>query len=196
MRRLAPGASIAIVLLLAGCASHEAPAADAADDQQATVASEILVDHGLSGLDGREMIDRLDRVPVDDRDPGLMASVRADELQLTDEEGRSTTLPLVGDEFYLSVAPYVSATHDCYYHSLTTCRGELGGKDVELTVASADGEVLVERTGRTFDNGFLGLWLPRDIDATLTVTYDDKTATGPISTRADDPTCLTTMRLT
>ncbi|MFS4491238.1 CueP family metal-binding protein, partial [Dietzia kunjamensis] len=47
----------------------------------------------------------------------------------------------------------------------------------------------------TYDNGFLGLWLPRGITATLTIDHDGRTATAPISTGDDDLTCLTTMQL-
>jgi hypothetical protein len=43
------------------------------------------VTHDLAGLDGREVIDRLDQVAVDDRDAGLTASVKTDELELSDD---------------------------------------------------------------------------------------------------------------
>lgn len=31
------------------------------------------------------------------------------------------------DEFYVSVTPYLEQTHDCFFHSRTTCLGELRG---------------------------------------------------------------------
>ena len=101
-------------------------------------------------------------------------------------------MPLTGDEFYVSFAPYVNQTHDCYYHSLTTCTGELGNADIHVTVTSDAGEVLVDEDMTTFDNGFVGLWLPRDIEATLEVTYGDLSLTQDIATGEEDPTCLTT----
>ena len=44
-------------------------------------------------------------------------------------------------------------------------------------------------------NGFAGFWLPRDVDARLTVESDGRTGTATVSTTPDDPTCLTTLRL-
>ncbi|MDP9822944.1 hypothetical protein J2S59_002753 [Nocardioides massiliensis] len=69
------------------------------------------------------------------------------------------------DRFYLAVAPYVDQTHECFYHSLTTCLGELDSADVRVKIVDeANDEVLVDEVRTTFDNGFLGFWLPRDIE--------------------------------
>ena len=101
------------------------------------------------------------------------------------------------DEFYVSFAPYVSRTHDCHFHSLTTCVGELQNAEVSVKITDdATGEVLVDDSLTTFDNGFVGLWLPRGIDATVTVEHDGKTASSPITTQGDDAaTCVTTLHL-
>lgn len=101
------------------------------------------------------------------------------------------------DEFYVSFAPYVSRTHDCHFHSLTTCVGELQNAEVSVKITDdATGEVLVDDSLTTFDNGFVGLWLPRGIDATVTVEHDGKTASSPITTKGDDAaTCVTTLHL-
>lgn len=100
------------------------------------------------------------------------------------------------DEFYVSIAPYRSQTHECYFHSLTTCSGELANTDVHVTVVEAtSGETLLDETLTTYDNGFVGVWLPRGIDATLTVSAEGRTAKKAISTRPDDPTCLTGLQL-
>ncbi|GMA34464.1 CueP family metal-binding protein [Demequina litorisediminis] len=70
------------------------------------------------------------------------------------------------DAFYVSLAPYVDTTHECYFHSLTTCTGEMQGEDIDVTVTDVEtGEVLVDEAMTTFDNGFVGLWLPRDAEA-------------------------------
>lgn len=101
------------------------------------------------------------------------------------------------DRFYLSVAPYIEQTHECYFHSLTTCTGELQNADVHVTVTDAtSGEVVLDEDLTTEANGFVGIWLPRGIEANLTVTYEDASATTAISTVTDsDATCLTTMQL-
>lgn len=58
------------------------------------------------------------------------------------------------------------------------------------------GQTVLDETRTTYDNGFVGLWLPRGLTGTLTIEHDGKTATSPVSTGADDPTCLTSMQLT
>ena len=159
--------------------------------------STVLEQHGLAGMDATEVVEHLDTMAVSDRPDTLIASVQPTELVLTDTTGGSTaTLPMPDDTFYLSVAPYRNTTHDCYFHSLTTCVGELGDEPLHLTVVGDDGEVLLDEERTTNSNGFVGLWLPRDIDATLTITHENGSITTPISTGADDPTCLTDLPLT
>ncbi|MGC3955374.1 MAG: CueP family metal-binding protein [Propionicimonas sp.] len=180
---------------LTGCAP-----APAAPPSSAPVSSpstdDLLAAHGLTGLDARQIIDKLDATPLADRPTDLMASVRPAELILSDDQQREATLPIPDGQFYLSFAPYLSQTHDCHFHSLTTCVGELQNTDVQVKVTDAAGDVLVDEGLRTFDNGFLGVWLPRGVDATLTVTHDGHTASTPITTKGDQAaTCLTTLQL-
>lgn len=187
------------MLILSGCsAGGESGSSSSSSVTSApSASSEMLAEYGLDGLDAAEVIDRLDAVPIDERSDTLTASVRPAELILSDAEGNEESLALPEDQFYVSVAPYLEDTHECYYHSLTTCLGELRGVDVEVSVVNeATGEVLVDETIETYDNGFVGLWLPRGIEATITIEYDGKSATSPIDTSSEDAaTCLTTMQL-
>ena len=182
----------AAVLALAGCASSatEPPQSSATD-------SSILAAYGLAGMDGRTIVDTLDRTLVASRPTTLRASVRPGELLLSEvDSDQQTSVDLPDDLFYLAVAPYIEKTHDCYFHSLTTCRGELAGRTMHVTITErGTGKVLVDTDTTTFDNGFIGFWLPSGIDATITIAYEEYTATTDISTGPDDPTCLTTMRL-
>jgi len=176
----------ATTLVLAGCSggSPEPSALDA-----------LLDRHDLAGLSGQEVVDRLEGLETADRPTDLVASVRAAELVLADES-YETTVPLPEDTFYLSVAPFVDQTHECFYHSLTTCQGELAGEPVSVTVVdAATGDVLVEEDTTLGANGFVGYWLPRDVDAELRVEHDGRVGTTTVSTRDDDPTCLTTLQL-
>lgn len=158
-------------------------------------AEPLLAEHGLGGLDAVAIVDRLDRLAGADRPADLMASVRPGSLQLSSGD-EQYTLPIEGDRFYLSVAPYVDQTHECFHHSLTTCTGELGGEEVHVTIVdAADGRVLVDETTTTFANGFVGFWLPRGIDARLEVHHGDQQGSAEISTDEDSPTCLTTVQL-
>jgi hypothetical protein len=187
------------VLAMAGCtgAGGSAPVAGPAS---ATVASSaeaqpLLARYGLAGKSTVEVIDQLDRLDLQQRPAGLKASVRARELLISDG-GQEHSLPIPADRFYLSVGPYLQQTHDCFFHAPTGCKGELAGKQVQVKIVNdADGAVLVDESRTTFANGFVGFWLPRDITGTLQITSDGKTATSKISTDADAPTCLTTLRL-
>lgn len=184
----------AAVLALAGCSSSP-PVTESAQSPGAEPS--ILAAYDLAGLDGREIVDQLERTPVGARHSDLMASVRPGQLLLGETGSDEQTLvDLPDDEFYLSVAPYVEQTHDCYFHSLTTCRGELAGEQVHVTITDRDtGEVLVDEVTDTFDNGFVGFWLPAGVDTTIQVEYEGLSASEDISTGPDDPTCLTTMQL-
>ena len=182
------------VLLVAACSGSPNGSTPVSDDPGA--ADSILAEYGLAGLEPAELIDRLDATPVADRPDGLMASVRPDHLVIRDAEGSQVALRLPADQFYLSVAPYLSTTHDCFFHSLTTCRGELRNADIHVTVNdSVTGEVIIDQAMRTFDNGFVGMWLPAGIQAEVTISYEGRANTSQISTGADDATCITTAQL-
>lgn len=196
MKYMAPAAAAA-VLAISACNAAE-PEGNVPNGGAASVSGEeLLAEHGLDGLDAEEIIDRLDTMPVEERPSDLMASVRPDTLVVSDgQQGQETELDLPEDRFYLSMAPYVDGTHECFFHSLTTCLGELRGEEIEVTITDdADDRVLVEETAQTFANGFAGYWLPSDIDATVTVEHDGHTGSTQISTGEDDPTCLTTLEL-
>ncbi|WP_312980633.1 CueP family metal-binding protein [Corynebacterium sp.] len=183
-------------LVLAGCTSSTTTFAPSSSDSQITTA-DLISRHDLEGLDAAEIIELLDTMPVADRPTDLIASVHPDTLTLTDATGREAELPLPGDDVYLSVAPYRNQTHDCYFHSLTTCIGELSNAEVQVTITSESGKVLVDEVRKTYDNGFVGVWVPRGIDATLSIGYKGRSGTTNISTRADNAaTCITDLQLT
>ncbi len=191
--------TIGASVILTGCTSGSpaAPPAASTVTPPAAEESNMLADHGLAELDARQVIEKLDAMPLAERPKDLMASIRPDRLIISDDQRREVSLPMPTDQFYVSFAPYIDQTHDCHFHSLTTCTGELRNADVQVKVTDdVTGEVLVDDELRTFDNGFLGLWLPRDINATLTVKYQDRTATSPITTEGHEAaTCVTTLPL-
>lgn len=186
-------AVVAAAALLAGCVSADGPGSAA---PSSVAAVNLLAEHGLSGLDAREVITRLDTMPVAERPADLIASVRPDAVVLSDSSGATVSLPLPDDQFYVSIAPYTGRTHDCFFHSLTTCLGEMSNEDVRVEVTDrATGVVLVDETRRVGDNGFFGLWLPRAVDGAITIDHDAGSTTAPLSTHDDDPTCVTTLQL-
>ncbi|GAA4522756.1 CueP family metal-binding protein [Brachybacterium paraconglomeratum] len=195
-RSLMIGAGL-LPLVIAGCGTRGSAPAAVAGDQ------DLLQEHGFAGAEAREIIDRLEALPLAGRPQNLIASVAATSLQLQDDAGRVAELPLPEEQFYLSVAPFVETTHECAFHSLTTCRGELRRRELIVNVVDgSSGEILEEGPRTTHDNGFIGFWLPRGITADLSFTLDDPAGadyagSATISTQAeDDLTCLTSLQLT
>jgi len=190
--------AVAAVLALTACSvPASTPAGNAQAEDLQLVRDAMMRDHGLDGLNAREIIDRLDALPTAERPDDLMVSIRPNELTLSDAAQREVTLAMPDDEFYVSIAPYDNQTHECYFHSLTTCTGEIQNSDVQVLVTNAaSGEILVDKMRTTFDNGFVGLWLPRDIDVNVAIEYDGRSATTELSTSGDEAaTCVTTMQL-
>ena len=188
---LAVGALMSVALLLNGCAADTEQAAKTAETSVQT----LIEAHDLAGMDAVEMIDHLDRVPMEERPTDLLASVMPEQLVLASAT-EEVALELPEDSFYLSIAPFVNQTHECHYHSLTTCVGELSNQDVDLTVTDESGEVLVNEQRTTFDNGFVGVWVPADSNGTIEITYDGMTGTTNFSTGSESATCITDLQLT
>nr|WP_305082906.1 MULTISPECIES: CueP family metal-binding protein [unclassified Corynebacterium] len=179
-------------MTLTGCSAPDSEPAVTAEVSQ----DKFLTAHGLAAMDAVEIIDHLDRQKVTERPTDLIASVRANELLLSDEN-QEVALDLPQDLTYVSIAPYVTQTHDCFYHSLTTCLGELRNAPVQVTVTDeTTGEVLIDEQTTTFDNGFIGFWLPDDATGLIEVSYQGRTGTTEFSTTADGATCVTDLRLT
>lgn len=174
---------VSALLLVAGCSSSGGSGTEA-----------LLQEHGLEDAGVIEVVDQLDRTN-EDRTTGLSASVTYDSVLLEDGED-SAVLAMPEDKFYLSVAPWTTTTHDCFHHSLTGCQGELANTEVQVLITDDSGTVIVDESVSTFDNGFVGFWLPKDISGNLEITAPEGTATGTFSTFADSPTCITTLQLT
>lgn len=191
--------ALAVTLGLAGCSSSEQATPPASPS--APAAAEGAVQSKLSqlGLDGKDtvaVINALDQTQKD-KEIGLNGSVRQDELLLTSGEDKSTetSMPMPKDKTYVSVAPYVDKTHECFAHHLTGCQGEQVGKDFQVTVTDAQGKKIVDEEATTYENGFIGFWVPRDVKGTLSISGEQGKGSTPLSTAADAPTCITTLQL-
>ncbi|WP_420111217.1 CueP family metal-binding protein [Pseudactinotalea sp.] len=174
-----------VVSATAGCSAEDA------------AAPAVLDLTSLAEMDVVDMIDLLESMPPAERPEDVMVSVRSDEVLLADATGAERVVAAPEGMFHLSIAPYREHTHGCYFHSLTTCTGELAATDVDVTVVDlATGEVLVEESTQTYDNGYVAYWLPDDIEAEVTITSDGRSGSAVVTTGVDDLTCLTTLRLT
>jgi len=149
----------------------------------------FLEKYGLSGLTVQEIVQKLDSTTSDPA--GLKASIDSKRLVLMDDT-TEVRLALPKNEFYLSFAPYLTQTHPCAIHSLASCRGELVNQEIYAVIIDSTGKEIVRSNFTTMENGFVGLWLPRNIDGTLTVSYNGLVAQAPIKTHAGSDTCLTT----
>ena len=95
----------------------------------------------------------------------------------------------------VAIAPYLTSTHPCENHYMSGCQGELSNVPVKVYGKTKDGLVVVDKTMTTMDNGFLELWLARDLEIDLTIEMNGKRSTRTITTDKNSNTCITTMQL-
>ncbi|GEL46201.1 CueP family metal-binding protein [Cellulomonas hominis] len=187
--------ALAAALLLALTAACSPSPAEPTPTAVATADASADALDTYAAMGAEDLIAALEATPLDERPADLLASVRPHEVLLS-RDGREVAVPAPEGKHYLSIAPYVSGTHDCFFHSLTTCTGELGGEQVAVTIVDdASGEVYVDETTTLHDNGFAGFWLPDGRTATVTVEADGRAGTATVSTGDEDLTCLTSLRL-
>lgn len=192
--------TLVLLFSLAACTGGVEPSSTpAAADSSAGLGADadaMLAEFDIAApADVTSLIEQLQAQPLAERPDALMASVRVDELLLSNGDDE-VSVPLPADDFHLSVAPYLNETHDCFYHSLTTCAGELTGEELQVTITDdANGDVLLDDTVTTFENGFFDIWLPAGRDITMVIDDGENSAEVPLGTRADDPTCVTTVQL-
>lgn len=158
----------------------------------ATAQTDFLAQYGLAGKNTQQIVDAIDQDPHA-RPLPFSASITSTELKLSD--GKQTYAFPLADKFYLSVAPYENQTHPCFNHSLSGCQGEMPDTTFDVKVTDLKGNVVLQKSVKSYQNGFVGLWLPRDMQGTLDVSYQGKTASSPISTNTESQTCLTTVKL-
>ncbi len=149
----------------------------------------VLQRWNLQDLDITELVLVMDQTTYDLTQ--INAGINGKELIITDEVGEHR-FALPNDLFYLSFAPYINETHPCANHNLVTCRGELPNQTFDVTITTLDGMVIVNESLTSFDNGFVGIWLERDIEATIEVQLNGLVASSYISTFETSDTCLTT----
>lgn len=152
----------------------------------------LLARYNLQDLSVQEKIDYLE-ASVEDSNK-VSASVTPSSLVLT-LEGRQFVYPLPDNQFYLSIAPYINQTHPCGTHSLVSCRGELVNTTFDVRIESSELGVIIEDQITSHSNGFFGVWLPKNEQLSITITYLGMRASTVLSTSDENNTCLTTMRL-
>lgn len=155
--------------------------------------SQFLKDHGLEGMPVAYIIDKFEKDNSGDRDNGPVGVVEPEHLKLSD--GSDEVSVPITDGFYLALAPYLDNPTECTTHNLATDQGELANREMHFTITDDGGETLVDETLTTYDNGFMGVWLPKDKTGTITVTSENQTGTANFSTAKDSPTCIGNLQL-
>ncbi|GAA1608242.1 CueP family metal-binding protein [Leucobacter chromiireducens] len=193
------GSAIAAIVLLAGCSAAgaaEQPATSGEVSAEEAGAAAVLAELGIDASDPVALVEGLEALPVAERPADFVAQVMPTEVKVQPEQPGELVLPVAGDQFYLSVAPYRAQTHPCTFHVPTSCLGEMQNADIQLRITdAASGDVIVDEARTTEDNGFAGVWLPRDGEFTIEITADGDTGVQTVRTGANDPTCITTLQL-
>lgn len=192
------GSAIATIVLLSGCSAApaaEQPAASGEVSAEGTAAA-VLAELGIDASDPVALVDGLEALPVAERPADFVAQVMPTEVKVQPEQPGELVLPVASDQFYLSVAPYREQTHPCTFHVPTSCLGEMQNADIQLRITdAASGEVIVDEARTTADNGFAGVWLPRDGEFQIEITAGGDTGVQTVRTGDTDPTCITTLQL-
>ncbi|TVP97030.1 MAG: hypothetical protein EA374_00310 [Acholeplasmatales bacterium] len=157
-------------------------------NDSATQSISVYERYEIDNLSTEEMVESLDAKTLDSNIIG--AAILARELIISHADGEDR-YAIDEDRFYLSFAPYITTTHPCHNHNLVTCRGELAGEIVKVFIQAVDGKVLFDGEVELYDNGFKGIWLPSNTEATMTVEYDGLRVSTQIATYDDSGTCLT-----
>lgn len=149
----------------------------------------------LAGLSAREAVALANGWAV--RGEKVTTFVTTEALFVKWPDGREAKVALPKDEAYVAVAPYVNYTHPCNVHYISSCRAELAGTPFTLTARTDDGRVVFQGAVTSLSNGFVELWLPRNLDLTLTIEAPGLglAGEGRISTRSGSRTCVTDIQL-
>jgi hypothetical protein len=127
--------------------------------------------------------------------PEVTSFITTEKLNFEFPDKKKFVISLPHDSMMIAIAPYIDKTHRCATHYISGCQGELVDVPVKVVALKDDGTVLMDRTVTTMSNGFIELWLPRNIDITLTLESMNKKIEGQLTTFSNSNTCITTMQL-
>ncbi|SDP85635.1 hypothetical protein SAMN05216565_10953 [Litchfieldia salsa] len=68
-------------------------------------------------------------------------------------------------------------------------------EEFDVYIEDEDGNVVVDKKMKSYANGFIDLWLPRNQTYNTKIEHNGKTVESEISTFDGDGTCVTTMQL-
>lgn len=127
--------------------------------------------------------------------PSVTTYVTPNEINVTFPDGRNYTKSIKDTLFYVAVAPYITYTHSCTNHYISSCKAELTNKTFSLQILDSNNETYFLGNVNSMDNGFFEFWLPREKVFEFKIGYSGKTCSQYIQTKGNSPTCITTAKL-
>lgn len=141
--------------------------------------------------DTRDIVEELENTTKKD----VTGVVYQDYIEIT-KGGDTKKIYDKKDMFYVSIAPYITNTHSWTLHVLAGCQAELKNTDIQVKlVDEKTGNILYDGEKTTYNNGFMGFWLPRDMEVDISMEVDGNTGQYSFSTFNDSNTCLTEFKL-
>ena len=171
----------ALLIVLSGCSNSEI-----------SKETRLIEDLGFEGLSTEGIITKLGEMSPTTID--ISASIY-DDVLIVRSDSVELKYEMPEDKFYVAVAPYENTTHTWRIHSATGCRGELVEKIFDVIVKDNYGKEVLNKEVTSLKNGFFEIWLPRELEGTISVNYNGLSSITTISTFDGDLTCLTTMEL-
>jgi hypothetical protein len=148
----------------------------------------------LNGLDAREAISLTNQWRTSY--PKITSYVTPLELIVNFPDNKLIKKLLPVDSLYIAVAPYITNTHTCATHYISSCDAELKSKSFNVVAKdSSSGVIYFDKTLESLNNGFIELWLPRNKTIHLHIVYNNLNTDGYITTTDNSNTCITTMQL-
>ena len=96
--------------------------------------------------------------------------------------------------FFLAIGVYANETHPCPKHA-DGCDAEFKNLLVDYTIVSGDGEVIIQDSAMTGENGFFDLYLPKGKEYIATFIVNGKEGVGIIPTNSGSSNCITEIQV-
>ena len=183
---------IAAIMIVGACAKDKTAEA-VSSPQPAKISQNAPSATLVKGLDARKALALANKWGTGE--PGVTSFVDTQKIAFEFANGDRVSVPLPKEKMVVAIAPYRTTTHPCATHYMSGCQGELVNIPVKVFGKTADGMVVVDDTYITQKNGFIELWLGRNLSIDLTIELDGKRASQRITTKTDSNTCITTMQL-
>lgn len=127
--------------------------------------------------------------------PKIKSHITPTEVIVEFPDGKIVKKTLADSLMYIAVAPYVNTTHECSNHYPSSCSAELTEKLFKISAKDDNGTTYYDGDITTLKNGFFELWLPRNKNIKLLISYNNLIGLETIPTKSDSRTCITTIKL-